>query len=658
MKAKAPPPDGYKRITRSLRCATGHNLLDVIKCGAAAAVAGRLETAAVPVVCCIISAGLTLKNAVRLVLESPQLVRLYHFDPQAFKKELRRRGVTGKLGPMGTHGDVLRAHDSACEECRGAQYDLCARCGKILGPGEIVGVVYRNWNVPPTISPAVPPERWAIFSHPTNPGSKPCAPQGVRGWRAIESAATGWLDGTDHGVKYVEALITRRAEKALEHKGDPICVTGVGVVLGVGLASWRVAIAGMVKESMSLISSDLCQSEMDAVTISQNDFLPRIMPTTSGEEEVDEISPLDKIDAALQQRTGRGGELGLTRGRLGELSPSAHAHFLGARSVVFRDVLHYERARLYQPTPTLEQVVLAILNEELWLMTRAILNEELRSISELRAKALKKKMARAMPFCQVTQTNWACDHDECKVDVLQAKILAQEEDDDTTVLRRDMRALIGPRPGKESPGKLARLLPPERLTFDANDRPVEYVLHSESKIFGGERLKSIKLDSEHLAPLHQQSGVDEFGFYWFHRDSDPGRRESDGTIRIVPMPGGRSCNTRSNPEMFDFSDELFGAEIDLRCPVCNESLGLAHNYCTSCGGETSPAIRATLLREWTEREVKSKSKPSLWKGNPGHIPYGYGARIKPAFLAALNAATWDRPNSTASVTKTPLWLRS
>jgi hypothetical protein len=102
-------------------------------------------------------------------------------------------------------------------------YRLCARCGNIQCTDETAQVVYRN--------PA-----WGIYTHVKGPN---CPEKSVPGWRAVELA----MD---------------------------MCATNVPTPREAN----AVSIGGFDFHFVSLLDDEHCHAEMDAVTISQRDFLP------------------------------------------------------------------------------------------------------------------------------------------------------------------------------------------------------------------------------------------------------------------------------------------------------------------------------------------------------------------------------------------------
>src|SRR5271157_1721677 len=117
---------------------------------------------------------------------------------------------------------------------------------------------------------------------------------------------------------------------------------------------------------------------------------------------------------------------------------------------------------------------------------------------------------------------------------------------------------------RSKPGKLARVKAPGALTCDLTGAPVEHVLYSKQKICGGWPKKLIRIEGK---------VVDAFEFYLLHIQSEFPQSKPQPVLVTL---GATRFNSRSNPELFDWSDELFKTKLNLRCPACRKSLELTN----------------------------------------------------------------------------------
>ena len=209
---------------------------------------------------------------------------------------------------------------------------------------------------------------------------------------------------------------------------------------------------------------------------------------------------------------------------------------------------------------------------------------------------------------------------------IRGKVARREEVAAIRSLRKDMAGSKSPRRQERSkPGKLARVKAPGALTCDLTGAPVEQLLYSKQKIRGGWPKRLIRIEGKL---------VDAFDYYCLDIQNDFSHSKPQP---VLLMRDGTRFNSKSNPELFDWSQELSKTKLGLRCPACRKRLELTYNHCALCGEETTPQVRAKLLREWTEREVEHEREPSIWLRNPGSLPCGDVATLKPAALAAVKA---------------------
>ena len=166
-------------------------------------------------------------------------------------------------------------------------YHLCARCGYVQCTDDRAVVVHRApW--------------WLIYTHLEGPD---CRTKAVSGWRAVERA------------------IDMRESNAPTPRGAD-CVS----------------IGGLILPFVSLLDDEHCKVEMDAVTISQREFLP----TASGAESEDENFNPDLIERWGDCRHWRE-----WRHKEAKIVEALDLGMCGALVTVARHVLRHERAPLY-----------------------------------------------------------------------------------------------------------------------------------------------------------------------------------------------------------------------------------------------------------------------------------------------------------------------
>jgi hypothetical protein len=166
-------------------------------------------------------------------------------------------------------------------------YRLCARCGEIQCTNETVRVVYR--------SPS-----WGIYTHLQGPN---CLEKAVSGWRAVELA----MD-----MRATNVPTPREAN--------------------------TVSIGGFDFPFVSLLDDGHCHAEMDAVTVSQRDFLPAARHSENADAE---FRP-DLIESWGDSR--RWGEWWDREAKIAE---ALDRGICGALVTIARHVLKHERRALY-----------------------------------------------------------------------------------------------------------------------------------------------------------------------------------------------------------------------------------------------------------------------------------------------------------------------
>lgn len=166
-------------------------------------------------------------------------------------------------------------------------YQLCARCGSVLCADDRAEFVRR--------APG-----WTIYTHLRGPD---CPAKAVSGWRAVELA-----------------LDMSATNAATPREANPV------------------AIGGFDFPFVSLLDDEHCNVEMDAVTISQNDFLPTAFLT---ESENGNLRP-DLIESRGDPRQWRA-----WRHREAKIVEVLDQGVCGALVNVVRHVLNRERERLY-----------------------------------------------------------------------------------------------------------------------------------------------------------------------------------------------------------------------------------------------------------------------------------------------------------------------
>lgn len=166
-------------------------------------------------------------------------------------------------------------------------YRLCARCGAILcSDSRVVAVFRAPW--------------WGIYAHPQ--GSD-CPAKAVSGWRAVELA-----------------LDMRESNIPTPRDAYPVSISGITLPFA------------------SLLDNEHCRSEMAAVTLSSQEFLPSESTPFDGNSDGDNLR-----SSVFEKRSG---QEDWGSWQYLEVSIAAVAAVRGRLAEITRDILRQERASL------------------------------------------------------------------------------------------------------------------------------------------------------------------------------------------------------------------------------------------------------------------------------------------------------------------------